>query len=114
MKQGLTFKEYLKSKDLLRAAFEKTPQQITEYTVNRYCKLVVGESKDDKELIILKPNQKIIVEWLYANVDKPTAINIKFSGVCPAVDSENHNTYWQSQKLQKWLQRNTISKNPLI
>ncbi len=111
---NLTFKEYLKSKQELRAAVEKTPQQITEYTVDKYCKLMVGDSKDDKEMIILKPNQKIIVEWLYDDIDNPTATNIKFEGVCSKVDSEDHNSYWQPAKLQKWLQRNTTPKNPII
>ena len=111
---NLTFKEYLKSKQELRAAIEKTPQQITEYTVDKYCKLMVGESKDDKEMVILKPNQKIIVEWLYNDIDNPTAVNITFEGVCEKVDSEEHKSYWQPQKLQKWLQRNTTTKNPFI
>ena len=107
MENNLTFKEYLRSKEKLREAVQETPQQKKEYIVTKYCKLVVGESKDDKEQVNLKPNNKIIVEWLYENMDEPTPVNIKFDGVCTEVDSEDHNTYWQSYKLQRWLLRNT-------
>jgi len=85
-----------------------------EYTVNAYCKLMVGESIDYKEMVILKPNQKIIVEWLYNDIDNPSAINIKFEGVCEKVDLGEHKSYWPSQKLQKWLQRNTVAKKLVV
>ncbi len=107
MTTKITFKEYLLTKDKLREAVQETPHQKKEYIVTKYCKLVVGESKDDKEQVNLKPNNKIIIEWLYENIDEPTPINIMFDGVCPDVDSENHATYWQSYKLQRWLLRNT-------
>ena len=103
---NLTFKEYLQSKQKLREAIQAVPHQKKEYLVTKYCKLVVGESKDEKEQISLKPNNKIIVEWLYHDVDAPTAVNITFEGVCNEVDSEDHRTYWQSYKLQRWLLRN--------
>ena len=104
---NLTFKEYLQSKQQLREAIQEIPHQTKEYLVTKYCKLVVGESKDDKEQVNLKPNNKIIVEWLYEDMDTPTVVNIMFEGVCPDVDSENHSSYWQSYKLQRWLLRNT-------
>ncbi len=107
MDNNLTFKEYLQSKQKLREAVQEIPQQKKEYIVTKYCKLVVGESKDEKEQVNLKPNHKIIVEWLYEEIDEPTAVNITFEGVCPEVDTENHSTYWQSYKLQRWLLRNT-------
>jgi len=107
MKTNLTFKEYLQTKEALREAVQEIPHQTKEYLVTKYCKLVVGESKDDKEQVSLKPNNKISVEWLYEDIDAPTIVNITFEGVCPDVDSENHSTYWQSYKLQRWLLRNT-------
>lgn len=114
MANNLTFKEYLKSKEKLRAAIKETPQQITEYAVSKYCKLIVGESKDEKEQINLKPNQTIIVEWLYNDIDNPTPIKITFEGVCSNIDSSEYNSYWQPHKLQKWLRKNTTEKNPLF
>ncbi len=107
MNTNLTFKEYLQSKQALREAVQETPHQKKEYLVTKYCKLVVGESKDNKEQVSLKPNNRIIVEWLYEDLDAPSAVNITFEGVCETVDSENHSSYWQSYKLQRWLLRNT-------
>jgi len=107
MVMKLTFKEYLDSKEKLREAIAVTPKQVKEYTVKKYCKLVIGESKDEKEQVNLKPNQKIIIEWVYRNIDEPTPIKIIFEGVSPDIDSEDHSTYWQSLKLQKWLLKNT-------
>jgi hypothetical protein len=106
MDTNLTFKEYLQSKEKLREAVQETPHTKKEYTVTKYCKLVVGESKDEKEQVNLKPNNKVIVEWLYEDIDAPTVVNIMFEGVCDEVDAENHKTYWQSYKLQRWLLRN--------
>jgi len=103
----LTFRQYLQSKDALREAVNETPQQTKEYLVTKYCKLVVGESKDNKEQINLKPNNKVIVEWLYDDIDNPSITNITFEGVCDSIDSEDHTTYWQTYKLQRWLLRNT-------
>jgi len=111
---NLTFKEYLKSKENLREAIKETPQQTTKYTVNKYCKLVVGESKDEKEYINLKPNQTIIVDWLYTDIDNPTPLKIMFEGICTDVDSSEYKVYWQPYKLQKWLLRNTMAKNPIF
>lgn len=114
MTRNLTFKEYLESKEKLREAIKETPQQATQYDVSKYCKLVVGESKEEKEQINLKPNQTIIVEWLYDDIDNPTPTKITFEGVCPNIDSSEYNTYWQPHKLQKWLLRNTRKKNPIF
>lgn len=107
MRNNLTFKEYLESKEKLREAVAVTPKQSVQYTVNKYCKLVVGESKDEKEQINLKPNQTIVVEWLYNDIDNPTPLNIMFEGVCPTIDTHEYSSYWQPQKLRKWLLRNT-------
>ena len=112
MKTKLTFKEYLESKERLREAIEKTPKQVKEYTVSKYCKLVVGESKEEKEQINLKPKQKIIVEWLYNDIDNPTVTKITFNGVCPDIDSNEYNSYWNPKKLQKWLMKNTYENQP--
>ncbi len=114
MDHNLTFKEYLDSKERLREAIKETPKQTTQYVVSKYCKLVVGESKDAKEQIILKPNQTIIVDWLYDDIDNPTALKITFEGICPNIDASEYNSYWQAQKLQKWLVKNTRQKNPIF
>lgn len=108
----LTFKDYLKSKETLREAVNDTPRQVSHYSVNKYCKLIVGESKDDKEQINLKPNQTIIVEWLYSDIDNPTPLKITFEGINTDIDASEYTSYWKSCKLQKWLIRNTRKEIP--
>lgn len=107
MGKKLTFKEYLDSKEKLREAAKNTPQQTSEYKVRKYCKLVVGESKVDKEYINLKPKQTIIVEWLYNNIDNPTVVSIKFDGVRNIDPSNEYETFWEGERLLRWLHRNT-------
>lgn len=102
----LSFKEYLASKEKLREAVSKTPQRVATYSVRKYCKLVIGESKEEKSQITLKPNHKITVDWLYEDVDNPTPVSLKFSGLKDVAEEDSFNTYWQGVKLQKWLARN--------
>jgi hypothetical protein len=101
----LTFKEYLASKDQLRKAMENTPIAVIEYEVRKYCSLTIGESEDEKELVGLKPKQKVIVEWKYDNVDNPTPSSITFVGLKEVSEDEKHVTFWPGTKLQKWLSR---------
>lgn len=107
MIKSLTFKEYLESKEQLRKAIEKTPQQVVEYSVRKYCKLSVGESKGDNESVNLKPKNKIQIEWLYEDVDNPTPIKLWFDGVKDVGESDEFSTYLTGSNLIKWLQRNT-------
>ena len=107
----LTFAEYVQSKNQLCEALGKTPQRISEYTVQKYCKLVVGESKETKEYVSLKPKHKIFVEWLYEDLGNPTILGIKFEGVSSVDSDEEHESFWEGAKLQKWLHRNTREEN---
>ncbi len=106
MSKKLTFKEYVESKTKLLEAVSNTPKQTSTYTVKKYCKLVVGESKQEKEYVNLKPNHNVIVEWEYDDVECPTIVGIMFE--CDDVDStDTYNCYWGGERLQKWLDRNT-------
>jgi hypothetical protein len=102
----LTFKEYLESKNQLREAASSIPKRTAQYNVRKYCKLVVGESTDDKEYINLKPQNKIFVEWLYEDVDDPTVVSIRFDGVKNVDIEEEHKSTWRGERLLKWLSRN--------
>lgn len=102
----LTFKEYLESKQQLREAACNIPKRTAEYNVRKYCKLVVGESKNDKEYVNLKPQNKIFVEWLYENVDDPTIVSIRFDGVKNKDIDDEHKSVWHGERLLKWLSRN--------
>lgn len=111
MAKKLTFKEYVESKDRLREAVKSTPQREVQYTVRKYCKLVVGESKEAKEQIILKPSQTITIEWLYENFDNPTPLSITFEGVKSVEADKIFNTSWEGFRLERWLMRNAREEN---
>lgn len=106
----LTFKDYLDSKEKLREAVTKTPQRSAIYNVRKYCKLIVGESKEDKSQVALKPNQKICVEWLYTDVDNPTVVSMTFEGVKEIEAEQQYETYWDGTKLMKWLNHNATEE----
>ena len=106
MSTKLTFKEYVESKQRLREAAKNTPQQEVKYTVRKYCKLVVGENKEEKEQINLKPDQTITVKWLYEDFENPTPLSISFAGVNSVDDDDTFSTSWQGFRLERWLSRN--------
>lgn len=103
----LTFKQYLDSKSVLREAIKQTPVRKAEHVMRKYCKLPVGESRDDKEYIALKPKNKIIVEWLYSNPDKPELESVSFEGVEDVDIDTKHASYWPEERFKNWLKRNT-------
>ena len=111
MGMKLSFKDYIASKDVLRSAVNNTPRRTAEYTVKKYCKLAVGESKEEKQYVSLKPKQKIFVEWLYENTENPTILAIKFDGVKDKPVEEEHKIMWQGERLLKWLLRNAREEN---
>lgn len=103
----LTFKQYLDSKQQLRQAIENTPVSIVEYEVRKYCSIAVGEAKEDSTLVGLKPKQKVVVEWRYDSMEDPTIVHIKFKDVKQLDEDEEHQMFWTSAKLKKWLARHT-------
>jgi len=104
----LTFKEYMASKEkLLEPARKNIPEQTVNYSVRKYCKLVLGESKLEKMYIPLKPKQQVSVKWLYDDLENPTPLEILFNGVSDVPEEERFTTFWEGEKLRKWLDRNT-------
>ena len=103
----LTFKQYLETKEKLREAIKSTPQRTAEYIVRKYSKLPIGESKEFKQFVAVKPKHRIIVEWLYNDIDNPTPLNIRFEGVDNIESVVDYATPWSGSKLVKWLTRNT-------
>lgn len=102
----LTFKDYLESKERLRQAIKETPIASTTYVVKKYCKVRVGESKDSREEIALKPKQTIVVEWRYTDIDNPEPVSI----ILEDISSEERPVYWNGQKLKDWLSKNAIEE----
>lgn len=105
--EKLTFKEYLASKEKLREAIKNVPTQKTEYVMRKYCKLPVGESKEEKEYVALKPKNKVIVEWLYEDVNNPSVVSLSFEDVDGVSESEEFSIYWSDDRFRKWLNKHT-------
>lgn len=104
---NLTFKEYLDSKARLVEALKETPVQQIEYGVRKYCKIPLGESKEKREYVSLKPKQIMIVEWHYQDIDNPTPMKIWFRDRNSETENEQvFETFWIGEKLKKWLSRN--------
>lgn len=103
----ITFKEYLESKEKLRKAIYESPIRTVTYVVNKYCKLPVGKTKNEKQYIPLKPKHKIIVEWKYDDIDNPDIIGMYFEDV-KSIDSDKlFPTFWVNERFQRWLIKNT-------
>lgn len=100
----MTFREFLESVETLREAARQTPVQTSKYVVRKYCKIPLGESKDQREYIPLKPKQHICVEWLYNDLDNPTPLSVTFEN--HDCEGEEYDTFWSGEKLSKWLTRN--------
>jgi len=102
--EQLSFKQFLDSKEQLLKAINNPPVNVLEYEIRKYCTLYVGDSQETKELISLKPKNKIIIEWLYEDLNDPQPINIQFEGLDY---SDEYVTFWSGTKLNKWLSRHT-------
>jgi len=59
--------------------------------------------------VLLKPGQTIIVEWQYQSVDdlEPKPLSIRFGDNKEIDPDEDFQTYWKSNKLIKWLTKNS-------
>lgn len=108
--EKLTFKQYVDSKKQLLEAIKETPVHSSTYVIKKYCKLIVGESKDNKESISLKPSNVINVQWLYESVDNPKPLLLTFEGVRGTISDDEYNVYWSGSKLQEWLLKNAVEK----
>jgi len=102
----ISFKEYVDSKKKLLEAVKETPIASLTYAVKKYCKIRVGESKEDRKEIALKPRQRIIVEWRYDDINEPEPVSMILEDVGP----EEYDIYWNGSKLNHWLSKNAIEE----
>lgn len=102
----LTFKDYLDSKARLRQAIKETPIASSSYRVKKYCKLRIGESRELREEVALKPKQTIVVEWRYDDIDNPEPLSV----ILESIGSDSKQVYWSGQKLKGWLSKNAIEE----
>lgn len=104
--EKITFKQYLESKEQLLKAINESPIHTATYTVNKYCKVPVGETKDLKEYIHLKPKHQIVVEWKYEDEDVPEVLNIRFKDVVDVDNEKEYTPSWVSDRFRNWLMKN--------
>jgi hypothetical protein len=107
----LSFKQYLESKEKLLEAIKNTPVRTVEYTVKKYCKFGIGEDKESRDFISLKPKQTLVVEWKYTNIDNPTPIAVLFEDVDGVDCITKFKPFLSGDKLKKWLSKNTIQES---
>ena len=103
MTTKLTLTEYLDSKEKLRQAIRDDGTVKVQYSVVTYCKLPVGESRDEKELVRFKPTSTVLVEWQMNGSDERIPISVD-NGL------DRFPMYWSGPKFQKWLIKNTAEK----
>lgn len=104
--EKLTFKEYMESKQQLISAIESCPERTAVYKIRKYCKLPIGEGKEDNQSVVLKPKQKLIVKWKYFK-ETPDATSIQVADPGNPLAEDEVKTFWKSERLIKWLSRNT-------
>lgn len=102
----LTFKQYMDSKRKLLEAIKETPITSTAYVIKKYCAIRVGESKENRHQVSLKPKQRIIVEWRYDDIKNPDPISIIFDDISP----DENEVYWTGAKLSNWLYKNAVEE----
>lgn len=105
--QKLTFKQYMDSRDQLLKAIDNVPVTVMEYEVRKYCTLAVGDDPDDPINIQLKPKQRLHIRWQCQNPLMPIPEGVKIIASDVISETEEHEIFWSSDKLQKWLIRHT-------
>ena len=96
----------MESKRKLLEAIKETPIASATYSIKKYCKIRVGESKEARREQALKPRQRVIVEWRYDDIKNPEPISIVFDDIGP----EEHDVYWSGAKLTEWLYKNAVEE----
>lgn len=101
-------KSFIDSKKQLLSILERDPIHEAQYEVTKYCKIPVGESKETKQYIALKPKQVMTVKWKYDNADldeTPTPLGVTFKFMS---ENATHEVFQTGEKLRKWLSTNAF------
>lgn len=103
-----SFKQFLReSKQQLEEAATAAPVHLKHYTAFKYNTLVV-----DGATISIRPQYKLVVEWVYANPSKPQPVSIEVSGNNCSPKTFALTT--DAQKLSRWLKNNTKEDSSLF
>ena len=98
---------FIDSKNQLLDIIQRDPIHGVSYTVSKYCRVPVGETKNDKQYVQLKPKQTLTINWQYTNdlSEPPTPVDITFNFM---VENNTHRMFQTGAKLRKWLSTNTF------
>lgn len=99
----MSFAEYVQTKQQLRESISKTPIYKQQYSVFKYCRLPLGESRDDSTHVNCKPKHVIEVTWRYISED----VSPELVSICVPHAEFDGNTYQTSDNMRKWLKGNT-------
>ncbi len=105
----MSFKEYFNSKEQLKKAGIENIRANLEYSVTKYCKILVVESMESEKIYIsLKPSDKIQILWEYES-DTPI---LKKLVICNEGEKE-FIPCWTSNKIHEWCMSNCTNSKPI-
>lgn len=108
MSSSLSFKDYLKSKQVLVEALSQTPKTTTQYIIKKYCKVTAYNILDNSTSeISLKPKQIIVVECTWPNHHTPEIHSFSFQNNEYVDSTEKFMLPWKNEKILTWLDKNT-------
>lgn len=86
--------------------------QHCSYIVKSYCKLPVGESVNEKEVLKFRPFDTFeyyVKKETTGNEDRfPDKIVVTRSNI---IDNTTHGLYWSYEKMEDWLSKNCLKQN---
>lgn len=103
MAEKISFTQYVESLEILKQSLQRLPIYKNLYIITTYCKLSVGKNLDNKEVIQLKPNTEIIIDWQITNDKELQCLRI-------CINNKKYKLYWKANKMDKWLSKNTKFK----
>lgn len=105
----INFKQYLESvKSELREAMDSSPQLLEDtHIVQSHCKIRVGEDKDSRETLLLRPSEKLRIfsHILEDNTKIPSHLIVEQSKKLD--DNHQYPLYWSNKKITEWLNKHT-------
>lgn len=97
-----SFKDYLKSKEVLVEALSQTPKTTTRYIMKKYCKVpMIDNSTGELIEVSFKPKQVLVVECTWPSYQTPLVHGL----FCESIG--NVKFQWKNEKVLSWLEKNT-------
>ena len=105
MNNKLSFKEYWKSKEILKEAGNKSIAYSKVYKLNKYCKIPIIEN-NKRDYINFKPKDLVEIHWEY-DINLKTTQLVKFC-IINESGTVQKSVIWSSKKLVEWVNSSTF------